>query len=235
MIRRTFYLVLTLSLLSSACAPKRVPEASSTVEELPLEPSEEVAPPRPEDGPTEQLQAKEVVPAPAAFQRLDATEGFSVMLPKDAAVQRKAVPLNKTGTLQAQIVTISANLDGVLYSVTRVDYPETMATKRGPEKMLKEVREGLAAQLKGTVRDQRPVTLAGHPGEEFTVVGATNTIKARSAAVANQVYSLIAVSAGAAEAPRSAEFLGSLELAAPPPAPAPAPASGPAPVPAPGK
>lgn len=222
-----FALFVTMGLLFLGCAPKRLVGASSTVEELPSEPTADATPETAPEIPEAVEEAPEPAPAPPpppAFVKVEAAEGFSVMMPKDPEVQRRSVPLKKSGTVQT--VTMSATLDGVIYSVTRAEYPEVVVKKKGTQKMLSDVREGLAAQLKGTVSDEKDAPLQGYPGQTFTIAGASNIVQARSAIVGHQVYSLVVVYTGQAPE-RASEFLGSIELAAAPaPAPAPAPSAG---------
>ena len=203
-------LLLTLTLLLVACAPKRVAEASSTLEDLPNEPTADAAPVA--EAVTEEPAATPAPPAPALV-KVELTEGFTVLMPKDSKVQRKALALKKGGTIQT--VTAEGLLDGVLYSVTRAEFPEAVAKKRGVTKMLSEVRDGLAAQLKGAVSEEKDVELLGHPGQSFAVAGANNLALVRSAVVENQVYSLIVVYSGKVP-DQAATFLGSIELMAPP-------------------
>lgn len=221
--------LVALVFLSLSCTPKRVVEASSTIEDLPNEPSTEAGPSAPESSPETAAADAQPAPAPApapSLIKVDVTEGFSVLLPKDPQVQRRAVPLKKSGTVQT--VTLSASLDGALYSVTRADYPAAVVAKKGATKMLGEVKAGLAAQLKGTVGEEKDSPLVGHPGQSFSIASATNIVQARSAVVGNQVFSLIVVHTGPPPA-LTATFLNSIELVAAPPAPAPASAPAPAP------
>jgi hypothetical protein len=134
-------------------------------------------------------------------------------MPKEPQVQRRSVPLKKSGIVQT--VTMSSTLDGVIFSVTRADYPDAVVKRKGAQKMLSDVRDGLAAQLKGTVSDEKDAELLGHPGQTFTIAGTSNMVQARSALVENQVYSLIVVYTGKSPAGAS-EFLGSIELASAP-------------------
>lgn len=199
-----------MGLLFLGCAPKRLMGASSTVEELPSEPTADAAPEIPEAVEEAAPVPDPAPPLPPAFVKVEAAEGFSVMMPKEPEVQRRSVPLKKSGTVQT--VTMSATLDGVIYSVTRAEYPDVVVKKKGAQKMLSDVREGLAAQLKGTVSDEKDAPLQGYPGQTFTIAGANNMVQARSAVVANQVYSLVVVYTGQAPE-RASEFLGSTELA----------------------
>ena len=115
-------------------------------------------------------------------------------------------------------------MDGVIYSVTRAEYPEAMAKKSGSKKLLNEAREGLAKALAGAASDEKDQDLSGHPGETFTIAGAKNMVRARSAVVKNQLFNLIVVYTG--KVPEKAdEFLNSIELKDPPPPSAGAPAA----------
>jgi hypothetical protein len=208
---RTLFISVAVAVLGLACVPKRAPiEASSTIEEVP---NEEL--PAADAGTLAAAPEKKEEPPPAptvTFTKAEATEGFAVSMPKDPQVQRNSVELKKG---KVMTVSLSSNVEGVIYSVTRAEYPEAIVKKAGTKKMLTEAREGLAKQLKGTVSDEKEALLAGHPGETFTVAGTSNMVRARSAIVANQLFSLIVVYTG--KVPDKAdEFLNSIELKNPP-------------------
>ncbi len=207
-------LVATLLSIAACVTPTKKIEASSTLEDLPNEPVDAGAPEAVAANP------KEDAPPPTpvvTFVKAEVPEGFSVMMPKEPQVQRNSVPI-KAGNVST--VAMSSNVDGVIYSVTRAEYPESIVKKAGAKKMLGEVRSGLATQLKGTVSDEADAELSGHPGQTFNVAGASNMVRARSAIVANQLYTLVVVYTG--KLPEKAEeFLTSLELKSPPPPPAP--------------
>jgi hypothetical protein len=209
---------LLLSFVACVTTPTKKIEASSTLEDLPNEPVDAgtaaVATPAP--APVE-------APAPApvlTFVKVEATEGFSVMMPKDPQEQRNSVALPKNaGTVNN--ASLTSSVDGVVYSVTRSEYPAPFIKKIGAKKMLGEVRSGLSGQLKGTVSDEKDVELSGHPGQTFTVAGAAKMVRARSALVGGQLFTMVVIYSG--NVPEKAdEFLNSLALKDPPPPPAPA-------------
>jgi hypothetical protein len=208
---RNFVLVVAV-VLATACTPKRVIEASSTIEDLPNEPVAAGA----EAGaaPATPAEAAKPVPAPdagvvtAALVRVELPEGFSVLFPVEPQVQRSS-SADKNGTVST--VAFTTNVNGVVFAVTRSDYPEASAAKWGPKKMLASARNILASQAKGKVEEQKDLELAGHPGQLFTVVGQDRMVKGRSAIVQNQLYTLVVVYNGAT--PESADaFLTSLSL-----------------------
>jgi len=202
---RKLLLASAVSFLAFSCVPKKVPiEASSTIEDLPNEvvdagAAETAAAPEKKD---------EAAAPVVAFVKYEAAEGFSVSMPKDPQVQRGSVTLKK-GSVST--LTVTANVEGVIYSVTRAEYPEAVAKKAGPKKLLTQTREDLAKAAKGTVSDEKELELAGHPGETFSIAGAANMIKARSAVVKNQLFSLIVVYAGK-QPEKADEFLNSIEV-----------------------
>lgn len=211
---------LLLSFIACVTTPTKKIEASSTLEDLPNEPVDAGV----DAAASAPVVAKVETPAPApamAFVKVEATEGFSVMMPKDPQEQRNSMALPKNaGTLNN--ATLTSTVDGVVYSVTRSEYPAPFIKKIGAKKMLGEVRNGLSNSLKGTISDEKDQELAGHPGQSFTVAGAAKMVRARSALVAGQLFTLVVIYSG--NVPEKAdEFLNSIELKDPPPAPVAAP------------
>lgn len=210
--------------LALACTPKRVIQASATIEDLPNEPEDAGVAAAAPAGPAAPA------PAPAPTKRVELTEGFSAEFPADPVVQR-SVGQSKNGPVPA--VTVSVNVGGVLYVITRQDYPEATVSKAGPKKMLTQSRLDVTREMKDPrISDEKDVELAGFPGKTFSVVGMVNgadrVVKARSAVVQNSLYTMVVVFTG--PPPGNADaFLASLELKNPPPAPAPAPTPAPAP------
>lgn len=207
-----------LACLALACTPKRVIQASATIEDLPNEPVDAgVAAAAPGTGPAAPAPA----PAAAASKRVEVSEGFSAEFPSDPVVQR-ATPQSKNGPVPT--VTVSVNVAGVVYAITRQDYPEATVAKAGPKKMLTQSRLDVTRDLKDPkVSDEKEVELAGFPGKTFLVTATDRVVKARSAVVQNSLYTMVVVFSG--PAPGNADaFLNSLELKNPPAAPAPAPA-----------
>jgi hypothetical protein len=142
------------------------------------------------------------------MKRYAIPEGFSVLFPVEPQVQRNAVE-DKLGTYNA--VRFDTNVNGVVFVVSRLDYPEAAFTKLGPKKILAQGRNGIASQVKGKPADEKDLELDGFPGQTFSVVGQDRLIKARSVVVKNQLYTLVVVYTGAT--PEKADaFLGSLEL-----------------------
>jgi hypothetical protein len=181
--------------LVACVTPTKKIEASSTLEDLPNEPVDAGAPTEVAAAKPDAAKPKDDTPPPSlTFVRADATEGFSVLLPKDPQVQRNTVPL-KAGNVTT--VALFSNVDGAIYSASRSDYPEAIVKKKGAKRMLGEVLTGLSNQFKGPVSDELDAELAGHPGQTFTVA---------------VVYT--------GKVPEKAdEFFSSLELKNPPPAP----------------
>ena len=92
---RKLLLASAVSLLAFSCGPKKVPpQATSTIEEIENEPV-------PDAGAVAAAAEKpEPPPAPTlTFVKYEATEGFSVSMPKDPQVQRGSQPLKKGGSI----------------------------------------------------------------------------------------------------------------------------------------
>jgi hypothetical protein len=200
-------LVLALSL---ACTPKRVStvQASATIEDLPNEAvdggAEAAA-----TGAATAVAARDAGAVEAMpLTRYGVPEGFSVLFPVEPQVQRNSVA-DKLGTYQA--VRFDTNVNGVVFVVSRLEYPEAAFTKLGPKKILAQGRNGIASQVKGKPTDEQDLELDGFPGQTFSVVGQDRLIRARTVVVKNQLYTLVVVYTG--PTPEKAEaFLGSLEL-----------------------
>jgi len=214
---RTLALCLLVG-LSLACTPKRVVQASATIEDLPNEVGDGGAAAS-VPAPVPAALPEQVVDA-SPMKRVEVPEGFSVLFPIEPQAQRNSMAL-KTGTLTT--VSLTANVNGVVYAVTRADYPEAIVVKAGPKKMLAEARNSLTKQVKeGKLSDEKDQDLAGQPGQTFSVSGQDRLVKARSGLVQNQLYTLVVVYTGPTP-DRAEAFLNSLELKAPAPAPTPAP------------
>ncbi|HEX8819357.1 MAG TPA: hypothetical protein VF794_05490, partial [Archangium sp.] len=130
---RLFAALVTVSLLGAACASKGGATAggSSTVEEVPTEGATTEAKP--------QVQ----------LQKLSPPENFSVMIPGEPQPQRGevAIPGGKV-----QTAAWTANVEGVLYSISTADYPERVVAANPAAAFLNEGKNGLVNQLKGTVK-----------------------------------------------------------------------------------
>jgi hypothetical protein len=203
-----------LVLLSLACAPKRIVAASATIEDLPNEVEDAGGAAGAKLASAGAADAGAAEGAPLVT--VEVPEGFSAVFPVEPQAQRNSVAI-KAGNVNT--VSLTANLNGVLFSVTRAEYPEALVARAGPRKMLAEARLQLSSQLKGKPTEEKDVELSGHPGQIFFISGQDRLVRARSAIVQNQLYTLVVVYTGPTP-PQAEAFLASLALKDPPPPPA---------------
>ena len=199
-----FRLLAALAVLgvAAACATKPKGEASSTVEEIPNEPGA--------NGPS----------APAAQEsqlvELAPPEGFKVQMPPNPKVDHRKTP---TATGEVSVGSWSTQTDGVIYSVSTADYPETVIASISPTAFLNGVRDGVMKQLQnGQLKSEEEVTLDGYPGKAFVAESAQGEAKVRTYLVGPRLYTLVTVYNPSVGAPQADTFLGSLQLVNPPPA-----------------
>ncbi|MDY7227663.1 hypothetical protein [Hyalangium rubrum] len=198
-----------VSLVAFACATSQQPGGtqpggSSSVEELPEEnkPAAGAATPAAPAGP--QLQT---VGGPE--------EGFTAKMPGAPQPQR-----NKVTIPAGDIVTAAwnANVENVGYAISLADYPVKVVAARPPEAFLNEARDGIIAQLKGTLKSEENITINDtYPGKAFVVSSENGEVKARSYLVGPRLYTMLALYNPSIGAPAADEFLRSLTLINPPP------------------
>ncbi|HET9450705.1 MAG TPA: hypothetical protein VFO83_07490, partial [Aggregicoccus sp.] len=191
---------LTVLGLVGACATKPKGEATSTVEEIPNEPG---------SGPA----------APAAetpLVELAPPEGFKVQMPANPKVDRKQSPTPSGNVAVGSWATQTP--EGVTFSVSTADYPESIIASISPTNFLNSVRDGVVKQLQGTVKSEEEITLDGYPGKAFVVESSQGEVKVRNYLVGPRLYTLLVVYNPSIGAPQADTFLGSLQLVNPPPA-----------------
>jgi hypothetical protein len=186
----------------AACATKPKGEATSTVEEIPNEPGASGGPAAP--------------PAETPFAELAPPEGFKVQMPPNPKVDRKTAPTPagevKVGSWATQTP------EGVTFSVSTADYPESVIASISPTAFLNSVRDGVVKQLQGTIKTEEEITLDGYPGKAFTAESGQGEVRVRNYLVGPRLYTLLVVYNPSIGAPQADAFLNSLTLVNPPPA-----------------
>jgi hypothetical protein len=196
------------SLVASACATSQQGGTqgggSSTVEELPTE-----------DQPAGGAPAA-AAPAGSQLNTFGTPEdGFTAKMPGTPQVVRNKVTIPAGDVLTA---AWTANVDGVIYSLSLADYPTMVVAARPPEAFLNEGRDGLVNQLKGTVKSEENITINDmYPGKAFTITSDNGEVKARNDLVGTRLYTMLTLYNPSIGAPAADEFLRSLELINPPP------------------
>ncbi len=204
---RLFVAIATLSLVGLACATSgSASNASSSVEEVANE------------------GASEDTKTPTPLQKLTAPEGFTVLFPGTPEAQRSkvAVPGGEVST-----AAWSADVDGVLFSVSTLDYPESVVAARPASDFFAGGKAQLVSKLNGTIKSEENITLQGYPGQALTISSDSGEVRARNYLVGARLYTLLTRYNPSVGAPQVDEFLGSLELINPPPAITPVPRSTP--------
>jgi len=154
-------------------------------------------------------------PAVAAAAPLTKVNGdrFTVAMPGSPERMSNSVEIG-AGTVATQAYT--AMDDGVIYSISTADYPPAVVAKRTIEEFLDEARNGLANQLKGTLKSEVPIRIGsasgGQPGREFMIASDNGEVKARAAMVGNRLYTLLVLYNASVGAPNRDAFLMSLKL-----------------------
>ncbi|MBF5041773.1 hypothetical protein FGE12_05175 [Aggregicoccus sp. 17bor-14] len=189
----------------AACATKPKGQASSTIEEIPNEPGANGAP-----------AEGAAPPAGTQLVELAAPEGFKVQMPANPQVNHNKTP---TAAGEVTVGSWSTQTDGVVYSVSTADYPESVIASISPAAFLNGVRDGVVKQLKGgTLKSEEEVTLDGYPGKSFVAESNQGEAKVRTYLVGPRLYTLVTVYNPSVGAPQADTFLGSLQLVNPPPA-----------------
>jgi hypothetical protein len=206
-----------VSLIAVACATSQQNQptqagGSSTVEELPTE----------EHQGDQQAPAEGTATAPAATPAAPQLntfggpdEGFTAKMPGTPQVVR-----NKVTTKAGDITTAAwtANVEGVVYSISTADYPAKVVAARAPEAFLNEGRDGLVKQLKGTVKSEENITINDtYPGKAFVISSDNGEVKARNYLVGPRLYTMLTLYNPSIGAPAADTFLTSLTLINPPP------------------
>lgn len=150
------------------------------------------------------------VPAAAApLARVDG-DGFTMMMPgaPREASQKIEIP---GGTVATRTWTVSPE-DMAIYSMSTADYPEAVAASRPAADFVTEARDGLINQLKGRVTAEKPITIGGNAGLEFSVTFGSGEVRARSVMVGRRLYTMLVLSTPSIGARHAEGFLSSLRL-----------------------
>ncbi|WP_171449234.1 hypothetical protein [Corallococcus carmarthensis] len=204
----------TLALIAGACANQQKTDGSSSGSSGGGQATSTI-----EDVPNEPVPGADGTAAAAgpAFKPYEATEGFTIGMPTEPQVERKAVPLGANTVNTAAFS--SRTEDGTIYSISTADYPEKLVASRPPEALLNEGKDGLVKQVQGTIKEEADVTLDGYPGKSYTVSSpVVGEIKARNFLVGPRLYTLLVIYNPNHPNTTADAFLTSLKLVNPPPA-----------------
>ena len=201
---RLFAAVVTLSLIGLACATTSpsTTGGTSSVEDVANE-----------SAPTERPQTP--------LQKITAPEGFSVLFPGQPEAQRGKVSI-PGGEVQTASWAIN-DPQGVLYSISTLDYPEKVVSAHPAAAFFNEGKTGLVNKLKGTIKSEEDITVQGYPGKSLTIASDSGEVRAQNFLVGPRLYTLLVLYNPSIGAPQADQFFSSLELINPPPSISPAP------------
>ena len=208
------------SLVAFACATSQQgsqPGGSSTVEELPAD-NQAAGTSGGSTGATASATAAAAAPAGPQLSAVGGPEeGFTAKIPGTPQVARQKVPLGTAG--EVSTASWTSNVEGVVYSLSVADYPAKVVAARPPEAFLNEGRDGLLAQLKGTLKSEENITINDmYPGKAFSITSDNGEVRARNYLVGPRLYTLLTLYNPSIGAPAADSFLRSLALINPPPA-----------------
>ena len=130
----------------------------------------------------------------AEFKPLTSQEGgFAVEMPGEPKQETKATE-TAAGPIQFHMFSVEMSSGSVAYIVSYNDYPRALVAFGTPDSLLDGVVEGAVGKGR-SVKSQRNVALAGHPGREFTAVLASgHEYASRVFLVKERLYQLNVVS-----------------------------------------
>ena len=130
--------------------------------------------------------------APAGWSRLDSAEGgFTVLMPGPVAPKDKVTTRADAGvgTYTAHVFTQTAEKG--IFIVGWLDYaPEVSVDVRGE---LTSNRDTFVRRMKARLLSERPITLEGHPGLEYTAETDQAVFKVHTYVVGRRPYHVVAV------------------------------------------
>ena len=130
--------------------------------------------------------------SPSGWTRLDSAEGgFTVLMPGPVAPKDKVFTKSdpRVGTYTAH--TFSKTTDKGIFIVGWLDYaPGVNVDARGE---LTSSRDTFVKLLKGRLLSERPLTLEGHPGLEYTAENDQAVVKVHTYVVGRRPYAVVAV------------------------------------------
>lgn len=112
------------------------------------------------------LSAAAILIAASASADTVTSNGYSAAFPCQARSASQAIA---AGSIKVQVTSNSCEKDGVLYSVAMSTYPQGFIAKRTMKAALGDAVIGAAANVKGTVRTEAPITNSGVGGRDAVI------------------------------------------------------------------
>lgn len=130
----------------------------------------------------------------ATLARYDDGDGFSVLLPQQPYVSRTQRPYDRPEENSDITSATATTADGVTYPVTRIAYsPDGILV---PEKVLAGTKKSITNEVKGELAESAKAPLPQNQGELFTVANPQKIIRARTALVGKQLFTLFVAYSG---------------------------------------
>ena len=127
-------------------------------------------------------------------------------------------PQTRTQKMQSAVGSLDSTMfllevpGQAFYALAYVDYPKELAAK--PDELLDGARDGAVAKIKGQLKTENKITLAGAPGRELRIEAPGDVVlQARIYLVNQRLYqSIVVVQKGRADAPENKKFLESFKF-----------------------
>ncbi len=130
--------------------------------------------------------------APAGWTRLDSAEGgFTVLMPGPVAAKDKVSTRTDPGVGTYTVHSFTKTAEKGFFVVGWLDYaPEVNVDARGE---LTSNRDTFVKRTKARLVSERPITLEGHPGLEYTAETDQAVFKVQTYVVGRRPYQIVAV------------------------------------------
>ncbi len=149
-------------------------------------------------------QAPTAALAPIVLTPFEATEGFSVLMPKDPKVKRDKKWLPFVGTFFA--ISVKAKASDVAFIVARILFPPKALDADGEREILSTAAATQAKSNDGKVVKESAVSIPGGKAIDFTIASAKGMTTCRVAVLGNSQYSLCVAYTGSVPAEASLFF-----------------------------
>lgn len=128
---------------------------------------------------------------PKAWKEFSSAEGrFSVLLPS-VPTERVELHDSPVGKLEVHNFTLRTFAE---YGVMYVEYPPNIEEEGNVRAFLDNIRDGGVRRVKGTVLEEKDISLGGHPGRYMLVrIGDGYTLRAKTFVVKNRLYQVIII------------------------------------------
>ncbi|HEX3560352.1 MAG TPA: hypothetical protein VHU19_14185 [Pyrinomonadaceae bacterium] len=141
--------------------------------------------------------------------------GFTAQMPGTPQKQTQSVD---TAVGSVAFNTYSVQNGSEAFIVGYNDFPDNAATQNAdPQELLNKARDGAVQNVNGKVTNEKPITMDGHPGKEFSGESSTPqeaTFTARVYWVAPRLYQVLYIRPKTTSAPseNGQKFLDSFQL-----------------------